>query len=133
MSETDTMEPKELALFLAEALADRKAENIVILEVEALVSYTSYVIVASGRSDRQVQAVASHIERAGREQGIRPLGTEGTAGGTWALLDYGDCVVHIFRYEERELYDLEGLWGDAPREEYEAAPPEHITANQPGL
>lgn len=127
------MEPKALAHFLAEALADRKAEDIVILEVEALVSYTSYLVVASGRSDRQVQAVANHVERAARERGIRPLGTEGTSGGTWALLDFGDCVVHVFRYEERDLYDLEGLWGDAPREEYASGPPEQLTATRPGL
>ncbi len=126
------MEPKALALLLANALADRKAEDIVILDVDGLVSYTSYVIVASGRSNRQVQAVASHVERAARDEGMRPLGTEGAETGTWALLDYGDCVVHIFRYEEREFYDLEGLWTDAARVDFEPAPPEHAGVRQPG-
>lgn len=126
------MEPKELALLLAEAMADRKAEDIVILEVEELVSYTSYVLVASGRSDRQVGAIASHVERAARDAGVRPIGTEGTDGGTWALIDYGDCVVHVFRYEERDFYDLEALWADAPRVPFDPAPPEHL-ARTPGI
>jgi ribosome-associated protein len=123
------MEPKQLVELLAGILNDHKAEDIVALEVEPLVSYTSFVIVAGGRSERQVQALASHLERGAREHGVRPLGTEGISGGNWALLDYGDAVVHIFRTEERELYDLEGLWGDAPRLELDlpdmaqAAPP----------
>jgi len=118
------MEAKALAEFLANALTDRKAENVVILGVEALVSYTSYVVVASGRSIRQVQALASHLERAARNEGVRPLGTEGVDGGGWALLDYGDAVVHIFRYEERDFYDLEGLWADAQRVEWQPSPSE---------
>jgi ribosome-associated protein len=126
------MEPKELALLLAEALADRKAEDIVILEVEALVSYTSYILIAGGRSDRQVQAVAGHLERAARDAGVRPVGTEGTDGGCWALLDYGDCVVHVFRNQERDFYDLEALWSDAPRVPFDPVPEEH-RAQQPGL
>ncbi len=122
------MEAKVLAEFLANALADRKAENVVILGVEALVSYTSYVVVANGQSIRQVQALASHLERATRNEGVRPLGTEGVDGGGWALLDYGDAVVHIFRHEERDFYDLEGLWTDAQRVEWQPAPNEPSTS-----
>lgn len=110
------MESKDLALFLAERLADKKAFDITILDVEKLVSYTDFFIIASGRSDRQVQALAEHVTSGYRERvGRRPLGTEGADRGGWALLDFGDVIVHIFREQERAFYDLEGLWEDAPR------------------
>lgn len=110
------MEPKELALFLAEALNEKKGIDIMILDVEALVGYTSYLVIASGRSERQVAAMADHVERAVRsELGQRALGTEGTREGLWALLDFGDAVVHIFQEDERAYRDLESLWEDAPR------------------
>lgn len=116
------MEPRALALFLAKVLNDRKAEDIVILDVENLVGYTSYFIVASGRSDRQVKALASTLEREVKTHlSARPLSREGVDQGNWALLDYGDAVVHVFRAEERDFYDLEGLWSDAPREDYPSA------------
>lgn len=112
------MEPKELALALAEVLHDRQAEDIVLLDVEQLVGYTSYFLVASGRNERQVRALADTLERAGRNSGIRPIGREGVEKGHWALIDYGDVVVHLFRNDERNFYDLESLWGEAPRELY---------------
>lgn len=119
------MEPKELAEFLAAGLADRKGEDIVILEVEQLVGYTSFFVICSGRSDRQVKALAENLERHVKTQlGGRPLSREGVDQGNWALLDYGDAVVHIFRAEERDFYDLEGLWSDAPRTDYVEPVPE---------
>lgn len=115
------MEAKELALFLAEALNDKKGLDIVILDVEALVGYTSYLIIASGRSERQVSAMADFLERQARnELGVRTLGTEGTRGGLWALLDFGDVVVHVFQEAERAYRDLESLWEDAPRVEFDS-------------
>ena len=114
------MEPKELALALAEVLYDRQAEDIVLLDVEQLVGYTSYFLVASGRNERQVKALADHLERSGRGAGLRPLGKEGVDKGQWALIDYGDVVVHLFRNDERNYYDLETLWGEAPSEAYPA-------------
>ena len=110
------MDPKELALYLADALDDKKALNITILDVEDLVGYTSYFVVASGRGERHVQSLADHLRRHLRtEQGVRPFGVEGTESGRWALLDFGDVVVHIFREDERDFYDLEGLWRDAAK------------------
>ncbi len=113
------MEPKDLALFLAQCLADKKGEDITILDVEALVSYTGYFVVCGARSERQVQAMSQHVLRSAKEYGVgRPIGEEGAREGRWALLDYGDVVVHIFKGEERHFYDLEGLWQDAPRVEF---------------
>ena len=114
------MDPRQLALYLADAIDEKKALDIVILDVEALVGYTSYFVLASGRGERHVQSLADHLKRHLRsEEGLRPMGIEGTESGRWALLDYGDVVVHIFREDERDFYDLEGLWQDANRLERE--------------
>ena len=110
------MEPRELALYLANLLEEKLAREIIIIDVEELVGYTSYFVIASGRSERQVQALADHLRRESRTQGAqRALGTEGAEGGRWALIDFGDVIVHVFREDERDHYDLEGLWQDAPR------------------
>ena len=110
------MDPKKLALFLADALDEKKALDIVILDVESLVGYTSYFVLSSGRGERHVQSLADHLRRHVRtDQGVRPMGVEGAKSGRWALLDFGDVVVHVFREDERDFYDLEGLWQDAER------------------
>ena len=101
-------------LALAAAL-DKKALEPVLLDVRALCSYTNFQLVVSGRSDRQVDAIAEGIVTGLREHGIRPLGTEGERSGHWALLDFGDFLVHVFSHNVRDHYDLEGLWIDAPR------------------
>jgi ribosome-associated protein len=111
-------EAKQLALYLAELLNEKHAEDIVLLEVEQLVGYTSWFIVASGRSERQVKAMGDHLARQGRADGVRPMGVEGLQEGNWGLLDFGDVVVHLFRGEDRYLYDLESLWEEAPRIDY---------------
>ena len=117
------MDPKQLALYLADALDEKKALDIVILDVEVLVGYTSYFVLASGRGERHVQSLADHLKRHLRnEHGIRALGIEGTDSGRWALLDFGDVVVHVFREDERDFYDLEGLWQDAIRLERDPQP-----------
>lgn len=123
-----SLSPHDLAVFLADALADKKATDITILEVGPLVGYASHFVVCAGRSDRQVRALAEHVERKTRtELKRRPLGVEGTERGQWALLDYGDVVVHVFREQERVFYDLEGLWEDAPRVPYEPPAPTAAT------
>ncbi len=91
--------------------------DLAILEVKNLSSFTDYFVISSGSSDRQVQAIASHIEEKLGRQGLQPLGIEGKRDGRWVLLDYGDVVIHIFYHPIRELYDLERLWSDAPRVE----------------
>ena len=78
-------------------------------------SYTDYFLICSGKSDRQVQAIAQRIAEVLEEQGNKPLGLEGTSEGKWVLIDYGDLVIHVFLEPIRRFYDLEGLWIDAPR------------------
>jgi ribosome-associated protein len=110
------MDPTQLVLYLAELLEEKQAHDIVIVDVEDLVGYTSYFLIASGRSDRQVKALVDHVKRQSRTDAVtRPIGIEGANTGRWALVDFGDVVVHIFREDERDYYDLEGLWQDAPR------------------
>lgn len=108
---------KEKAFFCARAALDHKAIDLAILEVKNLSSFTDYFVISSGNSDRQVQAIASHIEEKLGKQGLRPLGIEGKREGRWVLLDYGDVVMHIFYHPIRDFYDLERLWSDAPRVE----------------
>lgn len=98
-----------------EAALDKKALEPVLLEVNELCSYTEYILLLSGRSDRQVDAIADAIKDRLAQSGRRPLGLEGVSSGQWALLDYGDVVIHVFHHPTREHYDLEGLWIDAPR------------------
>ena len=108
---------KEKAILCARAALDHKAIDLAILEVKKLSSFADYFVISSGSSDRQVQAIASHIEEKLGKQGLHPLGIEGKREGRWVLLDYGDVVIHIFYHPIREFYDLERLWSDAPKVE----------------
>ena len=94
---------------------DKKALEPVLLDVRGLCTYASYQLVVSGRSDRQVDAICEGISVGMKEAGIRPLSTEGKRSGQWALLDFGDLIVHVFHEAHRGYYDLEGLWIDAER------------------
>ena len=106
---------KTKSLLCLKAAVEKKAQDPVLLELKGISSIADYFLLCSGRSDRQVQAIAQGIEQALKKKGIRPLGQEGTAGGRWILLDYVDVVVHIFLDPVRKFYDLEGLWMDAQR------------------
>jgi ribosome-associated protein len=97
-------------------LLAKKAQDIVVLDVRQLTSIADFFIICSGASHRQVQALAGHLEEALKNQGVRPLGVEGSLEARWILLDYADVSVHIFYQPWREFYDLEGLWLEAPRE-----------------
>jgi ribosome-associated protein len=94
---------------------DKKALEPILLDVRDLCSFCNYQLVVSGRSDRQVDAISDGITAGLRSEGLRILGSEGARTGQWALLDYGDFVVHVFLHSVRDHYDLEGLWNDAPR------------------
>jgi ribosome-associated protein len=107
----------ERALECTRAALDRKAYDLVVLETGQLSSIADYFVICSGRSDTQVQAIAEGIERHMRARGERPLSVEGLPHGQWVLMDYGDVVVHVFYVPVREFYDLERLWGRAPRVE----------------
>ncbi|HUQ07118.1 MAG TPA: ribosome silencing factor [Kofleriaceae bacterium] len=109
---------------------EKKALEPVLLDVRGLCSYCNYQLVLSGRSDRQVDAISEGIVVGLKKDGIRALGTEGKRSGQWALLDFGDFVVHVFHHPQREHFDLEGLWVDAPRVEIEIPPDARVQADE---
>jgi ribosome-associated protein len=110
-----TTEGLDGALRALELALDKKALEPILLDVRELCSFCNYQLVISGRSDRQVDAIADGITSGLKQEDLRPLGAEGARSGQWSLLDYGDFVVHVFLHSAREHYDLEGLWNDAPR------------------
>ena len=106
---------RECALIAAKAADERKATDIMVQEVKELVSSTDYFVIATAANNRQVAAIVDEVEEQVRVQGgIKPLHREGLNDGTWALLDYGDIIVHVFQPEARDFYRLETLWNDAP-------------------
>jgi ribosome-associated protein len=111
------LEPETLNLVrLATAAArDTKAFELAILDVSAVTSFTDAFILCSTSSDRHLEAVAEAVLRRLRRHRRRPLHTEGGSGSHWILVDYGELIVHVFTEERRAYYNLEGLWGDAPR------------------
>lgn len=110
------LEPREIALLAAEAASEKKAEDIIVLDVAETLVITAFFVVATGSSDRQVRSIADEIEDQLREKaGVKPIGREGEREGKWVLLDFGDMVVHVFQPEEREFYRLDKLWSEAPR------------------
>lgn len=104
-------------LEITRAALDRKAYDLVVLEVGQVSSIADYFVICSGRSDTQVQAIAEGIEAHLGGEGVRPLSVEGVSHGQWVLMDYGDVVVHIFYVPVRQFYALERLWTRAERVE----------------
>jgi ribosome-associated protein len=105
----------ELAEICARVALDTKAEDLMVLDVRDLSSFTDFFVIMSGRSSRHVQGLAEAIEEALRSKRVSSKHSEGLQEGLWVLLDFGDMVVHVFYKEKRSFYDLEGLWHDAPR------------------
>lgn len=104
---------------IADAASDKKAQDIVFIDMRNVSLVADYFIICSGTSVPQVKAIADNIEEKLAEAGQELIHREGYREGRWVLLDYGTCVAHIFLTEEREFYHLERLWGDAPQEQYE--------------
>lgn len=98
----------------AEFMLDRKAEDVVLLELRGLSSATDFFLIATGRSDTHVTAIADFLIDEMKRIGVRPSSVEGLRGGHWVLIDYFNFVVHVFHPAAREFYQLERLWGDAP-------------------
>lgn len=98
-----------------QAVTARKAEAVVALDVRGLTSIADAFIICSARSNRQVSAIAEHVQRFLRDHAIKPLSVEGQRDGHWVLMDYGSVIIHVFYESTRRFYDLEGLWADAPR------------------
>ena len=97
------------------AALDKKAVEPVLIDVCGRSSYADFIVVVSGRSDRQVDAIADGVCEALSARGRRPIGREGVRNGRWVLIDFGDVVVHVFYHPLREVFDIESLWIDAPR------------------
>jgi ribosome-associated protein len=106
---------RKRAATIAIAALDKKAVGLEILDVAGKVDYADFIVIMTGRSDRHTQALAQGIEEALKTAGVRPMAVEGLPHGNWVLMDFGDVVVHVFRDEARQLYDIEGLWLDVRR------------------
>ena len=117
LAETDRVDiptdASELAHRIVEIASDKKGNDIVLLRTAELTTMADFFVIVSGRSDRQVQALAGAIVDELRDDGIRPLGVEGRQSSRWVLLDFGSVIVHVFAPDEREFYGLERLWGKA--------------------
>ncbi len=109
------MSAREAALTCVKGALEKKAFDLVLLDVSELTSLADYFLLCSGRSDTQVQAISQAIEEAMSHAGQKPLAIEGYRHGHWVVQDFGDVVVHIFLEPVREFYDLERLWAKAPR------------------
>lgn len=103
----------------AELALERKASDVVALDLRGISSATDVFLIGSGTSDIQVRAIAEHVIDELKKEGARPSHVEGMEGGRWVLIDYFDFVVHVFHPQARDFYQLETLWGDAPRVEIE--------------
>jgi ribosome-associated protein len=110
------MDSKKLALLCREFADNKKAENIVVLDLRKLSSVTDYFVIASGTSEPHLRAILDELTDKLRDDfGLRPRAVDGSAHAHWIVLDFFDVIVHIMRADTREHYDLESLWGDAPR------------------
>jgi ribosome-associated protein len=110
------MDSKKLALLCRELADNRKAENIVIMDVRELSSVTDYFVVASGTSEPHLRAIMDEItDKLRSDHDVRPRAVDGTLQTAWVVLDFFDVIVHIMRVDVRARYNLEGLWGDAPQ------------------
>lgn len=109
------MNPLDKALICVDIIRERKAADLVLFEVGTLTSIADYFLIASGKSSRQVQAIAQHLQSRMKEEGFTRFGVEGERDGHWILVDYSDVVIHLFYQPVREFYNLEGLWVEAPR------------------
>jgi len=114
--EAPPVDPEALALAhrIVDLAADKKASDIVLLDIHALTSVADYLVICSGGSERQLGAIAGGVMEALKDDGLLPIGREGGPSAHWALIDYGSVVVHVMAPPEREYYQLEQLWSDAP-------------------
>ncbi len=113
--------PRDLARLIADALDDKKGNDIVLLDVGDLFQITEVFVIVTGTSRPHVQTLAESVEEKLREFGRRALRNEGKAEAEWVLIDFGDVVLHVFQQEARDFYGLERLWGDAARIDWEPA------------
>ena len=114
MQDKEVLPAQERALKCAAFALDKKALDVKILEIKRISSIADYLVLASGRSDRQVQAIAESV-KVGLKPFDRPIDMEGVDEGRWIVIDYGDIIVHVFQEDVRRIYNLDELWGRAPQ------------------
>ena len=120
---------ENLARRLAELADDKKAEDVIVLDMRGLVSYTDFLAICTARNERQARAIVDEVRvRVKQEAGHLPGGVDGEGAAGWVVLDYLDCVLHVFTPEARERYQLEDLWRDAPRLDLDLDTPEAPSA-----
>jgi ribosome-associated protein len=119
-TKTTKHESEALVRSIADITLDKKGVNVVVIDVRERSSYTDFLVIASGTSDRHVQSIAEGVDTAMRVAGVKPIGSEGLREGQWALIDFGSVVVHVFHQFTRDVYKLDELWRDAPRLTVEA-------------
>ena len=117
-----TITPRQLALLAAEVCDEKKAKEIIVLDVRKITSISDYFIVCSTSNERQARAIAEDLRMRLKEMGRREMGVEGLEDARWVLQDFGDIVLHIFHESQREFYDIEGLWADAKQVRWKKAP-----------
>ncbi|MFZ5861266.1 MAG: ribosome silencing factor [Nitrospirota bacterium] len=126
-----TLTDKTIAILAGVVARDKLADDVMVLDVAALTTVTSYLVIASGDSVRQVKAIAEAVDEALDTEGARLLRSEGLEHGRWVLLDYGGLVVHVFHREAREFYRIERLWADAPLIDLPVSRPDSRSARSP--
>jgi ribosome-associated protein len=104
------LQPSDLAHRIADLLSDRQAEDIVLMDIGKVSTFTDYFVIATANNPRQMNALVDSLSRDLRDDGARPSRIEGTPDSGWVLIDFGDAIVHLFAPEERTYYNLEGLW-----------------------
>ena len=119
----DSLEKVKLAL---KSALDKKAENPVVIDLRGLSSLADFFLILTASSDTHARTIADEIKRKFKEQGILPVSVEGYENANWILMDFGDVIVHVFKPEFRELYNLESLWLDAPKLEVGQLLPEEV-------
>jgi ribosome-associated protein len=110
------LKSKELAHRISDLIFTKKGFNVVTIDLSKLVSFTDYFVICSADSDTQVKAISDEVDKNLSEEGVKCWHKEGLKALSWVLMDYVDVVVHIFKKDAREFYNLEKLWGDAPTE-----------------
>ncbi len=123
-----SLTPRQKALLVADAAYASKGEDMVVLNVSRITSFTDYFVITHGNSSRHVMAIADNIVEAIKKCGSRPFGMEGQKEANWVLVDWGDVVAHVFYGPTREFFELEKLWADAKRLSY---PPKRKTRKSP--
>ncbi|MFO0793439.1 MAG: ribosome silencing factor [Candidatus Brocadiaceae bacterium] len=113
--ETATIDSKDIAILCARIADDKKGEDIIIFDVQRLTFITDYFVICSGLNKKQLQSIATDIQLKLQNYNIRERGREGYSDAQWILMDYGDVIIHLFDKDMRHFYDLELLWGDAPK------------------